>query len=223
MNHVEPVLHTRLLMKQGHPQYGTINEDIRLPQQRKSKTADLQELRSVESKIKFSPFCITALRREDLEGGEREGVWEQKQHTSFDPNHRVDCDCFPAFLVEAILASSKLNPRSAAARRKPSECNEKSTAEPSNESLAMPAQKTRKPEVCGKKAGDVRNTPLTRSMLHRPPRLTNGALDFVDLTNTDDDPTSSVFTAARRLFQPRPHLTSWISFHQIRQQMRAKT
>lgn len=103
MNWVGPMLLSRSLLLRGTSQSKEVVHGIKFTKRRASKSEEVMAMRSFERKITFSPFGVTALRREDLEGGEREGMWDGKRNVPFDPNYRVECDYFPAFVLRQVL------------------------------------------------------------------------------------------------------------------------
>ncbi|KZM26499.1 uncharacterized protein EKO05_0005424 [Ascochyta rabiei] len=120
MNWVGPVLLTRSLSKRSTSLPREVVHDIKLTKQRASKNQEIMSLRSFERKITFSPFEVTSLRREDFEGGDREGMWEGKRDMPFNPTHRVECDYFPAFWLDRVLPQGILDPPPSAPKEKPS-------------------------------------------------------------------------------------------------------
>lgn len=78
--------------------------------------------RAFERKIKFSPFGVTSLRREDFEG-ERYGYWTGKT-VPFDLTFRVEKCEMPNYLLQKVLPADVLDPpprepKSRSAKRKP--------------------------------------------------------------------------------------------------------
>lgn len=79
--------------------------------ERPKSTEDGIQSHVFERKIKFSPFGVTSLQKEDFEG-ERRGYWTSKVGDPFDPTYRVEKCEMPNFLLEKVLPADILNPPS---------------------------------------------------------------------------------------------------------------
>ncbi|KAH6642090.1 hypothetical protein C7974DRAFT_94997 [Boeremia exigua] len=141
MNWVGPVLLTQSLVQRESSCPKEVVHDIKLTKQRASQSEEVMALRSLERKITFSPFGVTTLKRQDLEGGEREGMWDGKRDVPFDPNHRVECDYFPAFWLQRVLPSEALDPPPAAAKHRSSKRKEQLDVDNFDDGALVPTQK----------------------------------------------------------------------------------
>ena len=144
MNWVGPVLLLRFLTQRDSLLPKEVVHEIRLTKQRTSKNDEVMVLRSLERKITFSPFGVTCLRREDFEGGEREGMWDRKRDVPFDPTHRVECDYFPTFWLQRVLPPDVLNPPAPASKQKAAKRKENHDNGPDDRSSRSPAKKKQK-------------------------------------------------------------------------------
>ncbi|XPS70041.1 hypothetical protein M3J07_002278 [Ascochyta lentis] len=206
MNWVGPVLLTRALSIRSASLPKEVVHDIKLTKQRASKSQDVMLLRSWERKITFSPFEVTSLRREDFEGGEREGMWEGKRGVPFDPTHRVECDYFPAFWLQQVLPPEIFDPPPPAPSKKPSKRKElhvdvgdsispastskKQKSQSNNEmaiatpNLAGVSEASKRGPISKRSSNVVRSKPPELRVQQRP---TTKPREVIDLSNLDDD------------------------------------
>ncbi|KAF3053788.1 hypothetical protein E8E11_007057 [Didymella keratinophila] len=159
MNWVGPVLLSRALLLKDASQPKELVHGIRFTKQRASKSEEVMAMRSFERKITFSPFGVTALRREDLEGGEREGMWDGKRDVPFDPEYRVECDYFPAFVLRWALPEDVIDPPPAAPKQKASKRKEGPEVDSVGEPSTSPAKKKQKPRKTKQAETNARPTP----------------------------------------------------------------
>lgn len=149
MNWVGPVLLTQSLSRRGDIQPKEVVHGIKLTKQRASKSEEVISSRSLERTITFSPFGVTNLRREDFEGGDRDGMWEGKIDVPFDPTHRVKCEYFPAFWLQRVLPPEVFDPPPLAPKQKPSKRKEQPEVEYGAKMLPTPARKKQRPQGSG--------------------------------------------------------------------------
>ena len=145
INWIGPIFLSRAFLLNDASQSKEVVHGIKFTKQRASKSEEVTAMCSLERKITFSPFGVTALHREDLEGGEREGMWDGKTDVPFDPEFRVECDYFPAFVLRQALPEDVLNPPPAAPKQKASKRKEGPEVESVGEPSTSPAKKKRKP------------------------------------------------------------------------------
>ena len=124
MDHVGPVLLTRALMQKDNAFMKGILQGIKVKKQRKSSKAEVMDLRSVERAISFCPFEVTTLQRTDFEDGSLKGMWANKGDISFDPTYIVECDHFPAILLQHVDSQTMSEPLPAVAKQKLAQCKE---------------------------------------------------------------------------------------------------
>jgi hypothetical protein len=168
-------------------------------------------LRCFERKITFSPFGLTTLRRDDLEGGGREGMWDGKVGVPFDPTYRVECDYFPAFVLRQALLADVLDPPPPAPKQKASKRKQHAEVDTIDAGPASPAKKKRKPRKSGHEAARTQPSPgceLLPASIDRPTvngkckdtavnakpsisyvnePVTTGPRVFIDLTEADNE------------------------------------
>jgi Holliday junction resolvase YEN1 len=108
MNWIGPVLLTRWLAARDSSLPKELVHDIKLAKRRAKKTDHELPTRSLERKLTFSPFDLTALKRADFEG-ERLGHWNGDRETLFDPAHRVEWE-MPNYWLEEVLPTDVLDP-----------------------------------------------------------------------------------------------------------------
>lgn len=180
MNWVGPVLLMQSLLRRNISQTKEVVHDIKLTKQHVSKSEEVTALRLWERKITFSPFGVTSLRKEDFEGGEREGMWEGKRDMPFDSTYRVECDYLPVYWLQRVLPPDIFNPPPHAPKQKGSK--RKAQSEADNGATLSPAPEERKK----KKQRAQRDDPAVAATLH--PAESSG------LVSGDDKPS----TQARR-------------------------
>jgi Holliday junction resolvase YEN1 len=145
MDWVGPVLLSRALLLRDSSQPEEVLHGIRFTKQRASKSEEVMAMRSLERKITFSPFAVTTLRREDFEGGEREGMWDGRRDIPFDPQYRVECDLFPAFVLRWAIPQDIFDPPPTAPKQKASKRKEGPGVDTVGEPSTSPAKKKQKP------------------------------------------------------------------------------
>ncbi|KAF3042994.1 hypothetical protein E8E12_009886 [Didymella heteroderae] len=212
MNWVGPVLLTRALLLRDTSQPKEVVHGISFTKQRASKSQEVMAVRSLERKIKFSPFGVTALRREDLEGGEREGMWVGKRDVPFDPEYCVECDYFPDFVLRRVIPEDVFNPPPTAPKHKTPKRKERSEVDAVGGRSITPAKKKHKPREieqvdtrnqpspgCRLPSGSVDNSsacgkrvdPMARqkksSHSHTNQRISTGPCEVIDLSESDDE------------------------------------
>lgn len=176
LNWVGPVLLLRSLSNRSTSLGKGVLHDIKLTKQRASKSEEVMSLRSFERKITFSPFEVTDLRREDFEGGDREGFWDGKRGVPFDPTHRVECDYFPLFWLQRVLPSEVLDPPLPEPKQNPSKRKRQNISDESassssvkkpqrsqNHSVAGTAARLDKSDSNNKSCTTAVGTPSTRA------------------------------------------------------------
>lgn len=148
---VGPVLLTRSLLLNHNSSPKESVHDIKLTKQHESKSQDVTVSNTFERKIKFSPFGLTVLQRDDFEGGDREGMWEGKVGAPFDLNYRVPCDYFPTFVLRQALSADALGPsKQKAVKRK-----ERPAVDDFDKNLTPSVSKKHKPDKNGQEAGNL--------------------------------------------------------------------
>jgi hypothetical protein len=118
MDHVGPVLLTRALVQKDSASLKNILQGIKPKKQHKSDKAEVMELRSVQCAIRFCPFEVTTLQRTDFEDGNLKGMWVDKRGVKFDPTYVVECDHFPAILLQHVESQTMSDPLPAVAKQK---------------------------------------------------------------------------------------------------------
>lgn len=201
LNWVGPVLLTRSLSQRdtSHPKENL--HDIRLTKQRANKSEEFMAFRSLERKITFSPFGITALRRDDFEGGEREGMWEGKRDVPFDSTHRVECDYFPAFWLQKVFPPDCLNAPPPAPQQKPPKRKAQTTVCIDDESSASPAKKKFKSQ----KHGQVAQSPHPSELYQHEPKESRTPALNASSTQTQKPQSYHQWNKAAHSTPPRPH------------------
>ena len=86
---------SRALLLRSAAQPKELVHGIRFKKQRASKSEEVMAVPSLERKITFSPFGVTTLRREDLEGGGREGMWGNEERMIVMIGKMLKRLCFP--------------------------------------------------------------------------------------------------------------------------------
>ncbi|KAJ8111400.1 hypothetical protein OPT61_g5997 [Boeremia exigua] len=176
-----------------------------------NRSLDLDVLRPIdEHKMLEVALCGA----EDMEGGEREGMWEGKTGAPFDPNHRVECDYFPAFWLQRVLPADVYEPPSPAPKQSKSKRKEQPDADVPEERRALPTKKKQslprsdqaihavrssepalhriqRPALATPhkqtNSGDRRIFRSTTPKLHIRQPATQRSLEAVDLSKEDDD------------------------------------
>jgi Holliday junction resolvase YEN1 len=118
MDHVGPILLTRALVQKDSASLNNILQGIKPKKQHKSDKAEVMELRSVQRAIRFCPFEVTTLQRTDFEDGNLKGMWVNKRGVPFDPGYVVECDHFPAILLQYVESQTMSDPLPAVAKQK---------------------------------------------------------------------------------------------------------
>lgn len=213
MNWVGPVLLSRALLLRDSSQLRDVVHGIKFTKQRVSKSREVMAMRSLERKITFSPFGVTALRRGDLEGGEREGMWDGERDIPFDPEYRVQCDYFPAFVLRLAISEDDFHPPSTVPELKASKRKQGPEVDSVSEqstSLAKKKQKTRETEQAdsigqplqgpGSPSGCYISTSTTggrridrrthprSSHTQTDKQASSTAREVIDLSESDDEP-----------------------------------
>jgi|SRR5690242_1761659 len=168
MNWIAPVLLTRSLVKGDASCAKEVIHDIKLVKQRATKDEEAMALRRFAYKIAFSPFEVTSFRREDLEGGEREGMWDGAMHVPFDPNHLVECDYFPAVWLQRALPTDVLEQPHPKVKQKHSKRKERSDADVLDEGSEVIADKRLRVKDDGQTARAIHTIQPNKSNPNRP-------------------------------------------------------
>ncbi|KAJ4372666.1 hypothetical protein N0V86_008029 [Didymella sp. IMI 355093] len=213
MNWVGPVLLSRSLLLNGssQPETTDVVHNIKLTKQRASTSEEVMTLRCFERKITFSPFGLTTLRRDDLEGGGREGMWDGKVGMPFDPTYRVECDYFPAFVLRQALLADVPDPPPPASKQKASKRKQHPELDTIDAGPISPAKKKQKPRKSENEAARTQSSPgceLLPAPIDRPTTnskrkdaavnakpstsyvdqaVTIGPREFIDLTEADNE------------------------------------
>tara|TARA_R110002003_G_scaffold135_7_gene12566 strand:+ start:9636 stop:11792 length:2157 start_codon:yes stop_codon:yes gene_type:complete len=116
MNWIGPVLLTRCISTRNPLLPREVLHDIKLTKRKVGKNGDEVVQRMHERKLRFSPFGVTTLRREDFEG-ERLGYWDGNKTNLFDPEHRVECE-IPNYWLSKVLPFDALDPPPPEPKRK---------------------------------------------------------------------------------------------------------